>query len=62
MIILLPDPFDHYEISQPLYMSGSGHSVSGDVDDEDRAEQVRRVAEEVTGQKFDRPKRHMGFL
>lgn len=62
MIVLLPDPFDYCEASQPLYMTGTGHCVSGDTDEDDPAEQVRQVAEEVTGQKFDRPKRRMGFL
>lgn len=62
MIVLLPDPFDYYQTSEPLYMSGSGHSVSSDEEDEDPAEKVRRIAEEVTGQTFDRPKRRMGFL
>lgn len=62
MIILLPDPFDYCEASQPLYMTGTGHSVSSDTDDDDPAEQVRRIAEEVTGKKFAPPKRRMGFL
>ena len=62
MIVLIPDAFDYYERSQPLHMSGSGHSVSGDEPDDDPAETVRKIAEEVTGKTFDRPRRKMGFL
>jgi hypothetical protein len=41
---------------------GSAHSVSGDGPDEDRAEQVRRVAEEVSGKEMPRPlRRRIGF-
>lgn len=41
---------------------GSAHSVSGEVEPEDRAEQVRRVAEEVTGKTMPRPPtKRVGF-
>jgi hypothetical protein len=41
---------------------GSAHSVSGDGADEDRAEQVRKVAEEVTGKTMPRPPvKRIGF-
>ena len=40
---------------------GSAHSVSGDYPDEDRAEQVRSVAEEVARKTFHRPKKRIGF-
>ena len=62
MIILLPDPWDYYERAQPLYMTGTGHAVSSETDADDPAEQVRRIAEEVTGKEFAPPKRRMGFL
>ena len=61
-IVLLPDAWDYFERSQPLYMSGSGHSVSADEPDDDPAQQVRKIAEEVTGKSFERPTRRMGFL
>ena len=41
---------------------GSASSVSDDPPDEDRAAQVRRIAEEVTGRTFERPARSIGFL
>lgn len=41
---------------------GSMHSVSGDGEDVDRAEQVRKVAEEVSGKTMPRPPtRRIGF-
>ena len=62
MIVLLPGSFDYYERPQPLYMQGCGHSVSGDEPEYDAADEVRRVAEEVTGKTFDKPMRGFGFL
>lgn len=62
MIVLIPDDWDYNEISQPMYMIGSGHSVSSDEPGDDPAEQVRKIAEEVTGKTFSRPKPRMGFL
>jgi len=41
---------------------GTAHSVSADEPPDDPAEQVRRIAEEVTGKTFERPKSRMGFL
>lgn len=61
MILTIPrDDWDEY--SYPLHMAGTAHSVSGDEPEDDPAEQVRKIAEEVTGKTFDRPKRRMGFL
>lgn len=40
---------------------GSAHSVSGDEPERDPAEQVRRVAEEVTRRPMPRPVRKFGF-
>lgn len=41
---------------------GSAHSISGYEQDEDRAEQVRKVAEEVSGKTMPRPpSRRIGF-
>jgi len=41
---------------------GSAHSVSSDEPAEDRAEKVRKVAEEVTRKEMPRPvKRRIGF-
>lgn len=61
MIALLPDPFDYYGPPEPLWGHGSGHSVSSDPQDEDPAEEVRRVAEEITGLDFSKPKTRIGF-
>lgn len=41
--------------------SGSAHSVSGDCPDDDAAEQVRKIAEEVTGKQFPAPTKRIGF-
>lgn len=46
----------------PLFMQGSAHCVSNDEPDEDPAELVRQVAEEVTGQPLTVSKPRMGFL
>lgn len=51
--------FDGWDF--PLLMLGTGHSVSQERADDDPAEDVRRIAEEVTGKKFDPPKRPIGF-
>ena len=59
MIILLPDPWDCYDV--PI-MYGSAHSVSSERPDYDAAEAVRRVAEEVTGKSFAPINPRMGFL
>lgn len=59
MIILLPDPWDYYDV--PI-MSGSAHSVSSERPDYDAAEAVRKVAEEVTGKSFAPVKARMGFV
>lgn len=41
---------------------GSAHSVSSDEPDEDRAEKVRKVAEEVSRKEMPKPiKRRIGF-
>jgi hypothetical protein len=41
---------------------GSAHSVSSDEPAEDKAEQVRRIAEEVSGKVMPRPqRRRIGF-
>lgn len=61
MRITIPrDCWDEY--SYPLEMMGTAHAVSSDEDDDDPAEQVRRIAEEVTGKTFDTHKRRIGFL
>lgn len=62
MIILLPDDFDYYEAPRPMDAFGAAHSVSSEAPADDPAELVRRVAEEVTGQSFARPRRRIGFL
>jgi hypothetical protein len=46
---------------EPQQSSGSAHSVSGDAPDDDPAEQVRLVAEEVSRKPMPRPVRKMGF-
>lgn len=54
--------YDAYWDSTPYPGSiGSAHSVSGDVDAESRADQVRRIAEEVSGKSFPRPVKRVGF-
>ena len=61
MRITIPrDCWDEY--SYPLEMMGTAHSVSADEPPDDPAEQVRKIAEEVTGKSFERPTRRMGFL
>lgn len=40
---------------------GSAHSVSSETPEQDRAEQVRQVAEEITRQSFQKPARRIGF-
>ena len=52
-------PDDHAQ--EPQQSHGSAHSVSGEGPDEDRAEQVRRVAEEVSRKPLTLPKRRIGF-
>lgn len=52
-------PDDH--AMEPQQSNGSAHSVSSDAPDEDRAEKVRRVAEEVSRKPMPRPQRRMGF-
>lgn len=43
--------------------SGSAHSVSSDKPDDDKADQVRKVAEEIARKPIPRPApRRMGFL
>ena len=61
MIVILPDPFDYHEAPGPLWGHGSGHSVSGEPPDVDPADEVRRVAEEIAGLDFSRPKARIGF-
>lgn len=51
--------------AEPLYLPGNGsaHSINSDVPEIDVAEQVRLIAEEVTGKQMPRPVKHkMGFL
>lgn len=62
MIIIMPDDWDYNQCSEPLNMSGSGHSVSSEPAGIDPAAAVRRVAEEITGKKFGKEKSRMGFL
>jgi len=46
----------------PQVFSGSAHSVSGEKEEEDKAELVRKVAEEVSGKKMPRPPtKRIGF-
>jgi hypothetical protein len=52
-------PDDHAD--EPQTTHGSAHSVSGDGPDRDRAEEVRRVAEEVARRPIPRPARKLGF-
>lgn len=41
---------------------GSAHSVSSDGPEQDAAEQVRQIAEEVTGKVIERAERRIGFV
>lgn len=41
---------------------GSHHSLSSEEPETDPAEEVRKVAEEVTGKSFAKPKRTIGFI
>jgi hypothetical protein len=42
--------------------TGSAHSISGDCGPEDRAAQVRQIAEEVSGKEMPKPPaRRIGF-
>ena len=52
------------DYQRPEYMGqGSAHGNGGEPEAEDRAEQVRRVAEEVCRRPIARPpKKRMGFL
>lgn len=59
MIVLLPNPWNYYDV--PI-MHGSAHSVSSNEPSYDAAEAVRQVAEEVTGKSFAPAKARMGFL
>lgn len=53
-------PWDYAEAPQPF--NGSAHSVSSDAPEQDRAEQVRKVAEEVARKPMPRPApRRIGF-
>lgn len=53
-------PDDH--APEPLPFSGAAHSVSGDVPQQDPAERVRQVAEEVARKPMPRaPVRRIGF-
>ena len=53
-------PDDH--AADPQTTHGSAHSVSGDGPLRDRAEEVRRVAEEVSRKTMPRPVKRFGFL
>lgn len=53
-------PDDH--AMEPQITHGSGHSVSSDVPPDDPAEEVRRIAEEVSRKPMPRPApRRIGF-
>lgn len=45
----------------PGLMQGSAHSISQDDVQEDAAEKVRKVAEEVSRKTFSRPVKKIGF-
>lgn len=54
-----PDDF----ASEPQQFSGSAHSVSGEKPEDDAAEKVRKVAEEIARKPLPKqPKRRIGFL
>ena len=53
-------PDDH--AVEPALTHGSAHGVNGDRPERDRAEEVRRVAEEVSGKPMPRQVRRFGFL
>ncbi|MFA5606828.1 MAG: hypothetical protein WDA07_06525 [Leucobacter sp.] len=46
----------------PLFMLGTAYAISADAPEEAPEEQVRKVAEEVTGKSLQPPKRTIGFL
>lgn len=45
----------------PGLMQGSAHVISDSAAEEDAAEKVRKVAEEVSGKSFAKPARKIGF-
>ena len=54
---------DWYFDESPLYMIGTAHSVSSNEPDDDPAEAVRKVAEEVARRDMPRPARNpIGFV
>lgn len=54
---------DDYAMPEYIGGNGSAHSVSNGDEEYDAAEQVRLIAEEVTGKKMPRPiKPKIGFL
>ena len=53
-------PDDH--AAEPQLTHGSAHSVSAEPPVLDRAEEVRRVAEEVSRKPMPRPVKRVGFL
>lgn len=48
-------------VYEPNTFSGSAHSGSGEAPEKDRAEEVRKVAEEVSRKPIPRTQRKIGF-